>query len=178
MKLIYKSLSLFCIILAFLLIATPAQPVGAQSTILYAKPTATGTGDCSSWANACTLQTALADAVSGDEIWVMMGTHKPTTGTDRTITFELGVEDVYGGFDGTETLRDDRDPSANPTILSGDLLGNDNEIIDADEPTRADNSYHVVDGLGSGILDGFTIANGNANGNNCASFPVNGCGGG
>ena len=40
---------------------------------LYAKPTASGGGDCSSWANACTLQTALGMAVVDDEIWAAAG---------------------------------------------------------------------------------------------------------
>jgi len=55
----------------------------AQET-LFAKPT--GTGDCSTWEDACELQTALGNASSGDEIWVQAGIHKPTTGSDRTVS--------------------------------------------------------------------------------------------
>jgi hypothetical protein len=124
----------------------------------YVKPTASGSGNCQSWANACTLQNALVTATSGDEIWVAAETYKPTTGTDRTATFQLksGVA-VYGGFDGTETTRDQRKPATNITILSGDIgTSGDN----------SDNSYHVVtaNGITGATLDGFTISGGNANG--------------
>ncbi|MCK5711322.1 MAG: choice-of-anchor D domain-containing protein, partial [Hyphomicrobiaceae bacterium] len=124
--------------------------------ILYAKSAAAG--DCSTWINACTLQTALTNATSGDEIWVMAGTHKPDT-TARAETFQLknGVK-VYGGFAGTESDLNERNWENNTTILSGDI----------GEPSDdTDNIYHVVTGSGtdsSTLLDGFTISGGNANG--------------
>ena len=143
--------------------------------ILYVTPG--GTGDCSTWANACDLQTALTAASSGDEVWVAAGTYKPTTDTDRTSSFQLkdGVA-VYGGFTGTESALDERDPAANVTILSGDLNGDDSNNIAYDEPTRADNSYHVVSGATGATLNGFTVTAGNANGS--GSCPGIGCGGG
>jgi predicted outer membrane repeat protein len=150
------------------LMATPARAAG----IRYAKPS--GTGNCSTWANACDLQTALTSAINGDEVWVAAGTYKPTTGTNRSTTFQLkiGVA-VYGSFAGTETARSQRNPAVNVTILSGDLLGNDNSNVKCDEPTRSDNSYHVVTGATGATLDGFTITGGNANG----TFPYSGGGG-
>ncbi len=135
--------------------------------VYYVKQNANGVKDGTSWAEAYTdLQSALAVASSGDEIWVATGTYKPTTGSDRTISFMLknGVA-VYGGFAGTEALRDQRDPEANATVLSGDLNGNDNGNIDPSAPTRAENVFHVVssNNVGSAtILDGFTISGGNA----------------
>jgi len=54
-----------------------AEPQAPADVTLYVKPLATGAGNCSSWANACGLQTALGAAVSGDEIWVQAGTYKP-----------------------------------------------------------------------------------------------------
>ncbi|MGC8877795.1 MAG: hypothetical protein ACP5R2_01045 [Anaerolineae bacterium] len=45
-------------------------PAHADPGILYAAPTAQGKGDCSDWDNVCTLQDALTNAKSGDEIWV------------------------------------------------------------------------------------------------------------
>ena len=145
----------------------PARAAG----ILYATPT--GSGDCSSWANACTLQTALTIAVNGDEIWVAAGIHKPTTGTDRNAIFGL-IKDglsVYGGFAGTETTRDQRDYVNNITVLSGDLNGDDVGFAN-----NAENVYHVVGAITGTTLDGFTISGGNANvGNSC---PSTACGGG
>ena len=138
-------------ILMLLFSVLGVTPVRA-ATIRYATPT--GAGDCAGWATACTLQTALADAGSGDEIWVAAGTHKPTTGTDRAATFQLKSVSIYGGFAGTETARDQRDFTANVTILSGEIGAAGN----------SDNSYHVVTGADGAILDGFIITAGNANG--------------
>ena len=140
----------FMLVLTFsALDVTPAHAAGVR----YAKPTTNGTGDCSSWANACTLQTALTGALSGDEIWAAAGTFKPTTGTVRSATFQLknGVA-LYGGFAGTETTRTQRNPAANVTTLSGDIgTAGDN----------SDNSFHVVTGATGATLDGFTITAGN-----------------
>jgi len=110
-----KLLSFTMTVLSILLAALLAQSVRAAS-VRYAKPTATGTGDCSSWANACTLQTALTGAASGDEIWAAAGVYKPTMlSTDRAATFQLkdGVA-IYGGFYGTEASRDLRNPADQP----------------------------------------------------------------
>jgi len=132
-----------------------AKPAGS---VLYAKPSASGAGDCSSWADACPLRVAIVQAATGDEIWVTEGTHKPTTSTDRGATFQLksGVG-VYGGFVGTETSREQRNWVAHVTILSGDI-GTQNYPWD--------NSFHVVTASGTDTntrLDGFTITGGCAN---------------
>jgi predicted outer membrane repeat protein len=147
------------------------MPVHAAG-IRYAAPAANGAGDCSSWENACTLQSALTGSTAGDEIWVAAGLHKPTTmATDRVATFQLksGVA-VYGGFAGTETARAERDFDTNVTILSGDIDNNDSQtpiITDLDTVTgNTTNSYNVVIGSGTdntAILDGFTVTGGNAN---------------
>lgn len=128
----------------------------------YVNVAAAGSGDCQSWGSACTLQTALSSVSSGDEIWAKQGTHLPTSGSDRSISFSLvnGVG-LYGGFDGTETARDQRDPAAHMTTLCGDIGASG---------TMTDNSYHVVYSSlvePTTVLDGFTITDGNANyGNN------------
>ncbi|MFA5873963.1 MAG: choice-of-anchor Q domain-containing protein [Anaerolineales bacterium] len=150
---VYSILFILVFMLALTFSALDVSPAHAAG-IRYATPG--GTGDCSSWANACVLQTALAGAVSGDEIWAAAGTYKPTTGADRAATFQLknGVA-LYGGFAGTETARNQRNPAANVTTLSGDIgTAGDN----------SDNSYHVVTGATGATLDGFTITAGNANG--------------
>jgi hypothetical protein len=138
----------------------------AADNVLYARPDATGSEDCSDWANACTLQDALASATADEEIWVAEGTHKP--GALRTDTFQLtsGVA-LYGGFAGSESLRDERDWTVHEAILSGDIGTPDDD---------SDNTYHVVTGSGTNataVLDGFTITGGNAN-----SSSANSSGGG
>ena len=120
----------------------------------HVKPIASGIGDCLSWENACALQTALSIPYGSNEVWAMGGEYKPTEGSDRAATFQLryGLS-VFGGFAGTEATRDQRDPAANVTTLSGDI-----------DPTGDNDSYHVVKGVTSATLDGFTVTKGNANG--------------
>jgi ELWxxDGT repeat protein len=127
-------------------------------SVIYVNAAATGGNNGTSWANAYTdLQSALAAAVSGQEIWVAKGTYKPTSTTTRTISYVMktGVA-VYGGFAGTEGALSQRSITGNPTILSGDIgtIG-----------TYTDDSYNVVTfNSAGGILDGFTIRDGYANG--------------
>ncbi|MFT3892415.1 MAG: choice-of-anchor Q domain-containing protein [Anaerolineales bacterium] len=156
------------------------RPVGSHCDIgafefspktIYVKHNANGLNNGTSWANAYNdLQSALTAALSGDEIWVAAGIYKPTTGTDRSISFALknGVA-VYGGFAGNETILSQRDYRANITILSGDI-----GVLDV----NTDNSYHVVvssNTNSSTILDGFTVTGGNADG---SSINPQGRGGG
>ncbi len=129
------------------------------STTWYVNGSATGGNSGTSWTNAFkSLQSALTAAKSGDQIWVEAGTYRPTSGTDRTVSFALpnGVA-VYGGFAGTEIQLSQRNIVRNPTILSGDI---------GSSGDNSDDSYNVVttgsDGA-STILDGFTITAGNAN---------------
>ncbi|MGB0388269.1 MAG: cohesin domain-containing protein [Ardenticatenaceae bacterium] len=133
-----------------------------SSAVIYVKADASGANNGTSWANAyADLQAGLAAATSGDQIWVAAGSYKPTSGSSRTVSFQLksGVG-IYGGFDGTESSREQRDWENNVTILSGDI----GTVGD-----NSDNSYHVVNGSGtasSAILDGFTVTAGYANGGN------------
>jgi predicted outer membrane repeat protein len=129
-----------------------------QSLVRYVKQSATGNGDGSSWVNAHTdLQAALTAASPDEEIWVAAGTYKPTSTTDRSISFNLkNAVSLFGGFTGTETARAQRDYATNLTVLSGDIgvQGED-----------SDNSFHVVvatDTNTSAFLDGFTVTGGNA----------------
>jgi len=160
----------FFLLLALLLApVSPARAVG----IRYAAPNGVTSGNCDSWANACTLQTALASAANGDEIWVKMGVHYPGAAGNRSATFTLknGVT-IYGGFAGTESSRDDRDWTINKTILSGDIDQNDtntdgNYIAETWNDIQGSNAYHVVTGNGldnTTVLDGFVITAGTANG--------------
>lgn len=129
----------------------------ANATRYYVNNTATGNQNGLSWTNAFTdLQTALSLVVFGDEIWVAAGQYKPTTTTDRTISFVLknGVN-LFGGFAGTETTLAERDLANNPTTLNGDI-GQPGEV--------SDNTYSILRGtnITSAIeVNGFRIINGN-----------------
>ncbi|HET8809781.1 MAG TPA: FG-GAP-like repeat-containing protein [Flavobacteriaceae bacterium] len=136
-----------------------------------------------SWAQAFqTLTKALSEADGRDQIWVAEGTYFPdegfgATNDDRNASFTVtGAQDgleIYGGFAGTETQLNQRDPGAHPVILNGDIDG---------DGTATGNSYHVFSFDGTTdeggitlatVLDGLTITNGNADG----SSPDNRAGG-
>ncbi|MGA2502173.1 MAG: dockerin type I repeat-containing protein, partial [Tepidisphaeraceae bacterium] len=103
---------------------------------------------------------ALLAATDGDTIWIAGGTYKPTTTTDRTVSFALrNAVAIYGGYAGYGTPNPNaRNTVAYPTILSGDI-GTINKT--------SDDSYHVLTatGLGSStVLNSLTVSGGNANG--------------
>lgn len=141
---------------------------GAYADIIYVDSGALlVTGNGSSWASPFfSLQDALAAAQPGDELWVKAGTYIPdrtaatpfgTGNRDASFGMKFGVE-VYGGFNGTETARSQRDPEANPTVLSGEL-----GIVAAGQPpVMTDNSRSVVTAFNvtESVLDGFTITRG------------------
>ncbi|MEM9998953.1 MAG: hypothetical protein AAF809_14720, partial [Bacteroidota bacterium] len=121
-------------------------------------------GDGRLWGTAYrSLQVALTDAAASggivEEIWVAQGTYRPgnglpeTGGRDATFAIPSGVQ-VYGGFAGTEAVRIQRDPDANPVILSGEIQR---------DGTASNNAHRVVsflDADANTVLDGFTIEDG------------------
>ena len=148
-----------------------------KDIVLYVDKDARGLNNGCCWGDAfeC-LQDALAAATDGTEIRVAQGTYTPDCGEgitpgDREATFQLkdGVT-IKGGYAGHgEPEPNARNINQYPTILSGDLLGNDVEVTNPcdlpDEPTRAENSNHVVTASGTdrtAILDGLTITGGYA----------------
>jgi hypothetical protein len=155
----------------FMVISEPAM-------IYYVDADANGVNDGSSWTDAYNcLQDALSAASSGDEIRVAQGIYKPDEGAgitpgDRTATFQLknGVT-LKGGYAGFgEPDPNARDIERYETILTGDLSADDVDVYDPIdllyEPTRSENSYHVVTGSGTDantVLDGFNVTAGNAN---------------
>ena len=180
------------------MVADPSRDANGNSTfdqrepvVVYVDEDAGGLNNGTSWTDAFTdLQDALgvAGAPEGpvEEVWVAEGIYRAASaGGDRTASFQLlSSVGVYGGFAGFETIRDQRAPSVNVTILSGDLDGDDFPVPctqhspDCDSygglckgglciiaQNSSDNSYHVVNGSGTdqtAILDGFTIEGGNA----------------
>ena len=128
-----------------------------------------GTGK--SWGNPMkTLDDAINAANKTDnhaEIWMRKGMYYPggKSSSNRDSAFLITNPNVelLGGFAGTETEPGQRNQTANPTILCGDI-GTTND--------SSDNVYHVliIAPNGSDIgpnfkLDGLTFKNGNADGN-------------
>lgn len=103
--------------------------------------TPSGTGDCSSWSNSCSLQSALTNPglMDDDQVWVMEGTYQ------TTITLVPGVK-IIGGFAGGETSASQSNPATRPTVIDGN------------------GSAPVVSSISDGPgtqLRGFRITNGN-----------------
>lgn len=141
----------------------PILDMGAnerQPAIRYVRAGAATGGDGLSWASAQRdLQDALDDAAAGgvEEIWISTGTYLPDRGTgDRSRSFVMQNNlEIIGGFAGTETRRDDRNPSLTPTTLGG-AIG---------QPGVQDNTFHVVRASNlnsSAVLRNVIIQRGNA----------------
>lgn len=161
--------------------------ITAQTKIYYVSPT--GVGDGTSWETTTTLQTALQNAVAGDQIWVQ-GFEQITSADQLYIapadgfSLKSGVQ-LYGGFKGDETNVNSRETLGKPyqmkyrSVLSGDIkrddvVDNTNLIFPANI-TRSDNATHVLNvnmAPASGnnkntsptIINGFSIGNGHADG--------------
>ena len=132
---------------------------------VFVKADATGQNDGSSWANAYTdLQSALSSA-STDDIWIAAGTYLPGgAAPDQDSQFFINSpKTLYGGFAGTEAMLSERDVMANPTILSGDLQGDD--ISGNLNDNRTDNVIRIVevDSLiqDDVVFDGLSFRGGN-----------------
>ena len=133
-----------------ILIATAS----VSATDIFVDASATGgANDGTTWPDAyLDLQDALNQGgfSANDRILVAAGTYTPGSVSTDTFVLEDDV-DVYGGFPSGGAPFADRDPDANPTILSGDLGSS----------TFATNVVEAIDTTASLTrLDGFTITNG------------------
>jgi predicted outer membrane repeat protein len=154
-------LTLFALLGACALGACSRQSSAARLYFVVAG----GSGNGRSWAEASgSLQDVLAGVHPGDEIWVASGTYRPgPPGSPRTATFMLSERvTLRGGFAGTEQLLEQRDPQNPPSILDGDLSGDDGP----DFSGRADNCYHVLTAhmVESATLENFRVRGGYADG--------------
>lgn len=121
------------------------------NNVIYVATEERGEADGSSWENAISnLQMAINVAAANNnkpQVWVEAGTYGNEEDGDYYIAIAEGVE-IYGGFDGTEASLEQRNLSANQTILDGK---NKKRVLyqanDFKENTTA-------------VIDGFVIQNG------------------
>ena len=176
-------------IIAVLILLSCTFQLYAQGKIYRVTAQATTGGDGSSWEKAIPLNEALSRAKATDEIWVKgyenTNVENIYIAPKEGFVLPSGVA-MYGGFEGTETSRDKLSFSrhkyqmTNQTTLVGDINvddeANKEQIIYPDNPTRTDNSTHVLT-LNVGVTDdntndnntptivsGFQIGAGNAQG--------------
>lgn len=172
--------------------------------IRYVKPTATGTGDGSSWDNASgDLQKMIDDLADNNvsqqagEVWVAAGTYKPQSqlisGMNYSASFRMrdGIS-VYGGFAGGETSKQERDKGTMPwdfknvTVLEAAYYESKLAWTNSKWTVGSD-SRHVVwfapmsgesDFTRITTLDGVTVQGGYAQGNTGLDDFKTDCGGG
>jgi len=123
------------------------------------KDNTSGTEDGLTWATAfTTVQEGIDAALAGSEVWVAEGVYDEArtsvnpdgSGVDTgSIVMARGVS-MYGGFNGTELIRKQRNWKANPTVLDGFTAR-------GGQP-----AYHVVVGADATIFDGFIVTGGHA----------------
>ena len=126
-----------------------------QCTVFVSVQTQAATPDGRVWSTAFATVQAGIDAAfqagAGCEVWVAAGTYYIYQDYHLdTVALRSGVA-VYGGFEGTEGKREQRDIALNMTVLHG-----------ANGPSETDHVYHVVTGADNATLDGFVITAGRA----------------
>lgn len=169
-----------------LLAACGLLACSAQASTCRVTTSGAPAADGSDWgAQAKTLTSALADA-NCTEIWLAAGVYRPVepaspptvTLAEREASFRIDrALSIYGGFAGSETAREQRDPASHLSVLSGDIGGDDVVNGDGITESAADivggNSFHVVwidGGTASGPittttrLDGLVVTAGLADG--------------
>ena len=172
--------------------------------IRYVKPTATGTGDGSSWDNASGDLQKMIDELADNnvsqqagEVWVAAGTYKPQSqlisGMNYSASFRMrdGIS-VYGGFAGGETSKQERAKGTMPwdftnvTVLEAAYYESKLAWTNSKWTVGSD-SRHVVwfapmsgesDFTRITTLDGVTVQGGYAQGNTGLDDFKTDCGGG
>ena len=87
---------------------------------------------------------AVAAALPGDEIWIAAGVYRGHLQIDKAVA-------LYGGFQGDELSRDQRNPAAQPTVLDGATNGIVVRISGSG-PERILDGFTIRHGYGTGIL--------------------------
>jgi hypothetical protein len=111
--------------------------VEIEPRVWYVEGGVGSSGDGSSWTEGFkTIHEGMAICIDGDEIWVKEGTYRFSDYVEVD-----KIVGIYGGFEGIETQRDQRDWSTHVTTVDGE---------------RRTLGFDVV---ANAIIDGFTITN-------------------
>ena len=123
-------------------IAAALVSASASAKVIHVDAGASGVAaDGMSWAQAFTsIGVGLGAAEVGDELWVAGGVYP------EAIVMQPGVA-LYGGFAGTEGVREARDIAANETVI---------------DASSVDAPNHAVTGADVSVLDGVTVTGGQA----------------
>lgn len=150
----------------------------ADARVYRVNGSAAAGGDGGSWSaplDEAGFAAALSGAASGDEFWIAKGVYRPAvpasadgvTSVDQGKSFTLpnGVA-LYGGFVGSETAREQRDPDKHCVVLTGDLGLDDGRdargVTLSADMIRGTNSKNVLKGTNvKGVrLDGIAVSGG------------------
>jgi hypothetical protein len=117
---------------------------GSPIPRLYVNAAAIAGGNGRSWETAFRdINEALATP-GVREVWIAQGTYRPDRGLgDPTLSYRIESPFVAlrGGFAGTETDASQSAPAVHPTVITGDLAGNDSV---ANPATRSENSRMLL----------------------------------
>lgn len=92
------------------------SPNWTEAAVKYAKVGGMTTGNCDTWANACTMEQAMTVAASGDSIWAKATAGGASYGPLGDLP--NGVK-IIGGFAGTEVLPSQSNPWTKVTTVDG-----------------------------------------------------------
>ncbi len=118
--------------------------LSANAAVLRVNASSTASGpDGLSWETAYSaIQAAVDAAGAGDEVWVAGGVYTISGGPSVVTLQQRPNVALYGGFEGVETARDQRNWTVNPTIIDGQL------------------SRRCVTADTTSVVDGFTLRQG------------------
>ena len=150
----------------------------ADARVYRVNGSAAASGDGGSWSaplDEAGFAAALSGAASGDEFWIAKGVYRPAipasadgvTSEEQGKSFTLGDGvALYGGFVGSETAREQRDPDKHCVVLTGDLGLDDGRdargVTLSADVIRGTNSKNVLKGAKvKGVrLDGVAVSGG------------------
>ncbi len=134
--------SLLLVLLELAVVHSP-RPASAAAGMLFVAPS--GTGTACTQAAPCSLTTALAQAASGDTLYLAGGTYTGTGAAVITLTKSITLA---GGWDGSPSGPVVRDLAAHPSVVDGE---------------NARRGVYVS-GVSAAVLDGLVVTGGNAAG--------------